>query len=261
VNDRLDRALRALREEQTGANPMAQETLDRVLASRRGASGVWARRARLWLPIAAVLVVATSALARSGAMATVRALVAGHSEETERPNGESAAFAPTAPVPTVEPTSAASIESVVDGGSASAPAPAPAPASASASARAVPAPKHASAPVPASISAPMATIVPPSPSAVEPPVTIGPSEADVYARAHRLHFDGANPADAVAAWDDYLRRYPVGRFAPDARYNRAIDLLKMKRYAEARAALQPFADGVYGGYHRDDARELLRSLP
>jgi hypothetical protein len=96
---------------------------------------------------------------------------------------------------------------------------------------------------------------------MEPPTVLGTSEADVYARAHRLHFDGANPSGALAAWDEYLKLYPAGRFAPDARYNRAIDLLRMKRTSEARVALQPFADGAYGGYHRDDARELLRSIP
>ena len=71
----------------------------------------------------------------------------------------------------------------------------------------------------------------------------------------------ATPGAALAAWDDYLARYPSGRLAPDARYNRAIDLLKLSRNAEARAALQPFADGAYGGYHAEDARELLRSIP
>jgi TolA-binding protein len=87
------------------------------------------------------------------------------------------------------------------------------------------------------------------------------TEADVYSHAHRLHFDGADPAAALAAWDDYMARYPNGRFAPEARYNRGIDLLKMKRYADARAALQPFADGAFGDYHRHDARELLKAIP
>jgi TolA-binding protein len=88
-----------------------------------------------------------------------------------------------------------------------------------------------------------------------------PEETEIYTRAHRLHFDEGNPAAALGAWDDYLARFPHGQFAPEARYNRAIDLLKMKRYPEARAALQPFAEGAYGGYHQDAARELLESNP
>jgi hypothetical protein len=86
------------------------------------------------------------------------------------------------------------------------------------------------------------------------------TDDEVFANAHRAHFGGADPAAALAAWDDYLRRFPSGQFVPEARYNRAIDLLKLDRVAEARSALQPFADGVYGGYRRDEARAMLRSL-
>ena len=82
----------------------------------------------------------------------------------------------------------------------------------------------------------------------------------MYTRAHRLHFDG-DAAAALAAWDAYLLQFPDGRFVPDARYNRAIDLVKLRRYAEARAALLPFADGAFGGYHRGDAQRLLTSIP
>jgi hypothetical protein len=57
-----------------------------------------------------------------------------------------------------------------------------------------------------------------------------------------------------------LQAFPSGRFVPEARYNRAIDLLKLRRYSEARVALQPFADDAYGSYHREQARAMLRSL-
>jgi TolA-binding protein len=107
-----------------------------------------------------------------------------------------------------------------------------------------------------------ASAAPPAePPSTTPPANGAASDSDVYARAHRLHFDGSDPAAALSALDDYLVRFPDGRFAPDARYNRAIDLLKLRRYAAARAALQPFADGAFGGYHRDDARAILRTIP
>ena len=48
-----------------------------------------------------------------------------------------------------------------------------------------------------------------------------------------------------------------GRFAPEARWNRAIALFKLGRRDEAVAALQPFADGAYGGYRRAEATRLI----
>jgi hypothetical protein len=111
-------------------------------------------------------------------------------------------------------------------------------------------------PLPAATTAPSLEKAPPGGSVS----SAAPPDGDAYAHAHRLHFDGDDPAAALAAWDDYLRRFPSGRFVPEARYNRAIDLLKLHRPAEGRAALQPFADGAYGDYHRDDARELLQSI-
>jgi TolA-binding protein len=88
---------------------------------------------------------------------------------------------------------------------------------------------------------------------------VASADDQAFARAHTLHFHGADPAAALAAWDDYLRAFPSGRFAPEARYNRAIDLLKLGRNGEARDALQPFADGAFGSYRRDEARAILGS--
>jgi TolA-binding protein len=269
MSDDLERAFRALRDEETGKSPRAEATLEKILVQRRGLRGAWARRARTWLPIAAVLVMTGSALARSGGVAWLRAQVGASDEPTETGArsggpGHKAREGPSATV--VEVASAAPVET------SSAPPPEPlvvpaTPPPVEAIAQLAASASHArvaQSPAPTVVSAPPPPSPPsaaPGPAEIAPPPSSAvPSEADVYARAHRLHFDGGNPRAALVAWDEYLARYPAGRFAPDARYNRAIDLLELKRTDEARIALQPFADGAFGGYHRDDARTLLKSI-
>lgn len=90
----------------------------------------------------------------------------------------------------------------------------------------------------------------------------GPSEAEAeaYGRAHRAHFDEGAPARALAAWDDYLRLYPQGTFEPEARFNRAICLVRLRRLAQAERALRSFADGRFGGYRQSEAEQLLAWL-
>jgi hypothetical protein len=127
--------------------------------------------------------------------------------------------------------------------------------------------------------APRASVAPPAATASGPPVDVNsplpeasapsadspaPSEAHrelaLYAAAHRAHFVDHDPTAALRAWDTYLAAAPSGRFAPEARYNRAIALLRLSRRAEARQALAPFASGAYGEYRREDASRLLRAL-
>jgi hypothetical protein len=88
-----------------------------------------------------------------------------------------------------------------------------------------------------------------------------PVEA-LYRRAHDLHFHGSDPAAALAAWDRYLAAEPDGRFSVEARYNRALVLIRLGRHAEARAALIPFARGevVPAGYRRAEAEQLVERL-
>jgi hypothetical protein len=85
----------------------------------------------------------------------------------------------------------------------------------------------------------------------------GDRESAAYARAHRAHFVEDAPARALAAWDAYLASYPAGAFAPEASYNRALCLARLGRFAEAAAALRPFARGRFGAYRREDATLLL----
>ena len=72
-----------------------------------------------------------------------------------------------------------------------------------------------------------------------------------------MHFTRDAPAEALAAWNRYLAAYPNGAFAPDARYNRALCLVRLGRRAAAAQALRPFADGAFHGYRRLEAGALL----
>ena len=89
---------------------------------------------------------------------------------------------------------------------------------------------------------------------------IDPRERETYGEAHALHFDDHDPRRALDAWDRYLATYPRGRFALEARYNRALCLVRIGRSDEARAALAPFADGEPGAYRQREASHLLEAM-
>jgi len=82
----------------------------------------------------------------------------------------------------------------------------------------------------------------------------------LYRIAHAAHFVDREPARALTAWDAYLEAAPNGAFAPEARYNRALSLIRLGRAQEARGALQPFANGAYGGYRKAEASALLERI-
>lgn len=113
-------------------------------------------------------------------------------------------------------------------------------------------------PLPEAVPAP-----PPAPRPVAPPPRrpAAPVEA-LYRRAHDLHFHGGEPAAALAAWDAYLAAEPDGRFAVEARYNRALVLVRLGRHGDARAALAPFARGEVApaGYRQAEAEQLVDRL-
>jgi hypothetical protein len=85
-------------------------------------------------------------------------------------------------------------------------------------------------------------------------------ELSRFRAAHDLHFAGNRPREAIQAYAEYLREFPNGRFVPEARYNGALDQIKLGNEAAARAALAPFAAGRLGGYRQKEARELLEAL-
>ena len=78
--------------------------------------------------------------------------------------------------------------------------------------------------------------------------------------AHLAAARALSRAAALRAWDAYLAAAPSGRFAPEARYNRALCLVRLGRKDDAERALRPFADGAYGSYRRDEAKALIEAL-
>jgi hypothetical protein len=123
----------------------------------------------------------------------------------------------------------------------------------------------APAPVPESVPPVAPAPVVPPPVELPRPRVVRPAPPPVealYRRAHELHFHGGAPEVTLAAWDAYLAAEPTGRFSVDARYNRALVLVRLARYAEAHDALLPFARGEVSpaGYHQPEAAQIVARL-
>ena len=87
----------------------------------------------------------------------------------------------------------------------------------------------------------------------------GAGELAAYRVAHKEHFRGTDPKAALAAWDRYLAKFPDGRMALDAKYDRALVLVKLERWKEAREALAPFA-ATNSTYRRAEAAKILDAI-
>ncbi len=238
--------VRALRETRDGASADPAATRQRILAAAYGR----ARRRRAVLSVcvslATVLLLSSAWAAVSGKLPRVLALVglgptvmhqrgpdARQSDGAPAGAGETTAAVPVA----ASPAATAPVSPEI-----SAPATAPQPAGGIESNPAQRSQRPRAAPVPLSDAA-------------------ADAEESLYEAAHREHFVVRDPGAALGAWDAYLAAYPDGRFALEARYNRALCLVRLSRKQEARAALVPFAEGRYGGgYRRAEARELLDAL-
>jgi hypothetical protein len=94
------------------------------------------------------------------------------------------------------------------------------------------------------------------------PAATGLPGADLalYRRAHELHFGGGDRALALGAWDAYLKAFPRGAFAPEARLNRAVCLAKLGHKAEAEDVLVDIERGRFGAEGRRQARKILGAL-
>jgi hypothetical protein len=238
---RLDDAVHALRDETCAASEGADETRSRVLADLRRSRSRRSKRALVILPIAAVLAGATASAGVSGRlpMAWHAALRVLH-----------LAPAPTAVEP-AHPLAPPDTENLV-----------PPPEPTSAQEPSAPRMQVVAAPpaTPKLRSAAMATVTAtptPTPTATATPTATPTDSLALFRNAHRLHFTAQDPAAALAAWDAYLREDPAGSLALEARYNRALCLVRLGRSHEAREALAPFADGRNGGYRKAEARALL----
>jgi hypothetical protein len=82
----------------------------------------------------------------------------------------------------------------------------------------------------------------------------------LFRAAQRAQFTDRDPVRALELWDRYLAAAPNGSLTPEARYNRAIDLARLGRKAEAVQALEPFARGDYGPYRQVEASALVKAL-
>ena len=227
-DEHLERATRELREASTNEQDALVRNRARVLDTVRMAKRRRARALYVAFPIAAVLVGTTAWAASTGRFA---AIFFGPTQVAVAPPAN-------APPPGANPRPP---------GEKGAP------------------PVESSAPPDEKGAPPVESSAPPVETAPPPVAKPRPSTEDagsidlaLYQVAHKLHFIDKRYDAAIGAWDEYLRGSPHGAFVVEARYNRAICLVKLGRKAEARVALQPFADGkVAGGYRREEAQKLL----
>lgn len=260
-DDLLDRATRALRDESRAGPRDLAATRARLLAdARRSRVHVLGARARVvrWVvPLAAVLALGTAYAAATGQLRTFFGL--GRGREVPPTTTVASAPASTGPVTPPGPSIVASADTAPSSAPSSA-------ASTVASAVASTAPSGS-----ASASSAVASGVASAPSVAPPKPSVSASNdahaaamaADLasYRKAHALHFVEKRWDAALGAWNEYLADHGKGTFVVEARYNRAICLVKLGRKADARMALQPFADGVVaGGYRKDEAKALLDAL-
>ena len=253
----LREAARAVRETYDGQSAAAEATRQRVLV---GALGARRRRGRAvtWaIAVAATLAISTAWAATTGKLARVAEVVEeaeerwlGRGAPQRRSGGEIGGRSATATASAAETASETASASATETASASA----TETASASASAT-----ETASASASGSVAEHRGGHRHAAPVGSRVDVAADAEEA-LYAKAHHAHFVEHDSLTAVRAWEAYLAAYPKGRFALEAKYNRALSFVRLGWHDDARAALVPFANGTYGGYRQREASELLEAL-
>ena len=255
-DDAFARAARALRESVDGTSPQAASTRGRLLERARARQKRRRRAALALLPLAAVFVMSSAWATVTGhlpslsmvwrqAFAPATRAVVPHrpsgvpNEETPGPSASPVPDTFAAPHVSARPMALENPPAAVEAAEA----------------------RGASAPSATPV-APLRTgHVGPSASSSRPvPDAASEAEEALYTAAHRSHFVDRDPEAALRGWDAYVTAYPNGRFVLEARYNRALTLVRLGRRGEARAALAPFANGATGGYRQQEARALLDVL-
>lgn len=248
TDDLLARATRALREEGAGDEGPARLTRARIMGSLQEGRVRSRTRIAFLIPIAATFAAATAFGAADGragrALDAVARVLGVHRS------------APAVKAQRSAPHRGGGPGAHVPAGAADPVAPA---------AVAAPPPEPTPAPVAvAPTSSPVVTTAagdrPRAPGSGSAGAASSDPTFELYKTAHRAHFVERDDARALTAWNAYLRAAPGGSFAVEARYNRALCLMRLGRGDEARTALEPFAKGRYGGYRQAEATKLLGAL-
>ena len=256
--DLLDEAVSALRDSETASEAEAKQTRADILNGLRRTRVQRRTRIAYLLPIAATFMVASAWGAASGQAralwSSVEHVFSSSAPSAAPPVKKSSPLAnatpPAEPTPTPTPPLGAEAARV-----SNAPEAAPPRVSNEAPLAVHPLPVTAALPSAAISAAKGLTSAQSSATPSDDPALA------LYRAAHTAHFVDHDPARALAGWDAYLKAAPNGVFAPEARYNRALSLIRLGRIAEAKRALEPFAQGQSGGYRQQEAQDLLSRLP
>lgn len=260
-DDLLQRATGALREQgEDAVGPGKHQILQTIRHERQ----VHARRMAVLVPVAVLLVTSTAIAAASGKLTGLwqagRNLLL--SQETmARPAQQEPTSRHAAPAQRPEPRPAVAPEPMPTSALPRVDAPAVAPVAEPANEPAFHGPAAPQRPRTAHAPAKEERALPEQPRpAPQEPAPASPDALATFRRAQQLHFGQRQWGAALAAWDAYLHEAPRGELAPEARWNRAICLLRLDRRSEARQALQVFARGTEGGYRQQEAQALLKAL-